>query len=73
MYIQWAVPTINVCINPVSMPTIKHVNMYIQWAVPYVNMYPVSILLMYVNMYIQWAVPTINACKHVYPVSSAYY
>ena len=27
---------------------------------------------MYVNMYIQWAVPTINACKHVYPVSSAY-
>ena len=36
-----------------------YVNMYIQWA--------------HVNMYIQWAVPTINACKHVYPVSSAYY
>ena len=41
-----------------------YVNMYIQWAVPTIK---------HVNMYIQWAVPTINACKHVYPVSSAYY
>ena len=40
--------------------------MYIQWAVPTIN-------TINVNMYIQWAVPTINVCKHVYPVSSAYY
>ena len=51
MYIQWAVPTINVCkhVYPVSSEQcllLMYVNMYIQWAVPTINVckhvYPVS-------------------------------